>query len=134
VSVRQELSPTKPTRNETESWLLNKLNRYVSSSTVECNRFFENNFSKPYECLTYTDIKFHLEGDNLMIDFSTNLVEYNDRAQEEFNFHRKIIIPLKDLNYLGFITTNSISFTTKYSAIRITDNPGKSSTKMFFKL
>lgn len=69
-----------------------------------------------------------------MIDCSTNLVEYNDRAQEESNFQRKIIIPLKDLNYLGFITTNSISFTTKYFTIRITDNPGKSSTKMFFKL
>lgn len=66
---------TKPTRNKTESWLLNKLNRYVSSSKIECHRFFENNFSKPYESLTYTDVKFHFEGDNLVIDCSTNLVE-----------------------------------------------------------
>lgn len=134
VSTNVRAQSTKPSRSETESWLLSKMNEYVSPSSLECHKFFNDNFSKPYECLTYTGVKFNFQGDNLMITCQVNLIEYQDSRNVESNFQRTVTIPLASLDYLYFITTNSISFSTKYSAIKVSDSPGKSSTKMFFTL
>ena len=131
LSVAQK---TTPSRIDTESWLLEKMNKYVAKNTIDCRKLSSDVFSKTTDCSTYTNVRFTLSGDNLIINFSVEKTEYNDNGNVKSNFSRKVKVPLYDLSDDFYITTNSLSFATKYMAITIEDSNGKSQKSSFFKL
>jgi len=126
-----------PSRSETETWLLEKMNKYVAKNSIDCNKLLpgDNSFNnKTTDCSTYTNVSFSFSGDNLLISSSVKKTEYHDNGNVETNFTRKITIPLYDLSYDFYITTNSLFFSTKYSAIKVDDSNGKSSKQSSFSL
>ncbi|MBS1649224.1 MAG: hypothetical protein JSR09_05905 [Bacteroidetes bacterium] len=134
-SVGQKANPT---RSETEAWLLEKMNKYVAKNTIDCNELFPGDktspFNKTTDCSTYTGVSFSFAGDNLIITANVKKTEYNDKGNIETNFTRKVTIPLHDLDNTFYITSNGISFSTKYSAIRVDDSNGKSNKQGYFSL
>ncbi|MBK9465828.1 MAG: hypothetical protein IPN56_13810 [Chitinophagaceae bacterium] len=61
---------TNPSRSETETWLLEKMNKYVAKNSIDCNKLFPGDNSinnKTTDCSTYTNISFSFSVDNLLI-------------------------------------------------------------------
>ena len=109
------------TRSQTETWLLEKMNKYVAANTIKCYKIFQDDPSTTTHCLTYRNVSFSFSGDNLIINMS---VEKSIKDKLDSRFTRNVTIPLYALSNDFYITTNSLFFSTKYSAIKVEDSNG----------
>jgi hypothetical protein len=125
-----------PSRMATENWIVEKLNKYVSKSNLECNKLFPGMDDSPIKnCLTYKNIRFSISRDTLLVSANVNDIEYKDKGKLESNFSRIIYVPLATLaDTKTYISATSLFLITKFSSIIVKDDNGRSEKTSLLKL
>jgi len=125
-----------PTRKQTETWLLEKMNKYVSPISEEDKQLElpQINYSKKTAELRYSDIRFEFVDDNLIIRANVTKTDYNQDGNPVTTFSRKVTIPLYDLDGNNYFYYSSFFFSTIHTFIKIEDSNGKYETTSCFRI
>lgn len=123
-------SSSKPTRQQTEAWLIDKINKYVQKE-----KYFsldDNVFDKK---ITGSDknIKLNLTNDYIIITY-----EVEEHISNKFmidgieiktnNYNETVKIPLKDLSNNVFIKDSYLVFESNFNSFVTSRSGGKSTT------
>lgn len=123
LSFSQKIS-NKPTRQQTETWLLEKTNKYIHKkdyNSFDVSRK-EIGVSKKNITLEFTDksiiVKYDVE------EYISNKYMSEGVKIEKNNYSEKVTIPLKDISNKIFIKDNYLVFESNYNSFVTTRNDG----------
>lgn len=128
LSINSIAQKANPTRFETEQWLTEKLNKYVSKSSVDCvqNPFSGGPVPDNLYCLNCTNIKFQFIGNDIIINMDVKKTTNKGESDYQY-FKRKVTIPIDHLDNISYLGPVYLTFRTKYSAILVENSNGETS-------
>jgi hypothetical protein len=125
-------SINRPTRQQTEAWIIEKLNKYVEKEKYFSNKILDKEYST-----TYKNIKFNLTNDFFTI--TSNVTEYISNRYlidgpeiTKKEYTETVNIPLNKITNNNFIKDGYIFFESNYNSFVLTNSNGNNSSRNWF--
>lgn len=122
----------KPNRQETEAWIIEKLNKYIAKESYHSTDIIDTNISTNKK-----NFKFNLNSDNIII--TSDVTEYTSSRFLNFGpepkssvYTETITISLKNIINKTFIQDGNIVFESNYNSFKIKQSDGFSNTVNWF--
>ena len=125
-------SSSKPSRQATEVWIIEKINKYIDKEKYHSMDIFDENVSTSNK-----NIKFNLNDENIIITSDVTKYTSNRYINDEFKsktsaYTQSITIPLKNITNKAFIKDGYIVFESNYNSFTTKQSDGFSSTNNWF--
>lgn len=109
-------SVKKPSRQQTQDWLIEKINKYLDTEDFSSSDLTTFTISEKK-----TNIKLKFEGDNIVITYDSNIYTINRFMNDgpyskNTNFSSEVIIPLNRLSQKVFIKNGLLFFNSNFNS------------------
>ncbi len=125
-------STSKPSRQETESWIIEKLNKYIEKEEYHSTDILDKRISTSHK-----NIKFTLSTENIII--SSDVIKNTSNRYlidgikiDEETYTEKTTIPLKNITNKIFIKDGFIVFESNYNSFITRNSNGYSRTNNWY--
>ncbi len=125
-------STSKPSRLETESWIIEKLNNYIEREKYHSSDILDKSISTSYK-----NIKFTLNTENIIISSDVTKTTSNryliDGIKiDKETYTEETTIPLKNITNKSFIKDGFIVFESNYNSFITRNSNGYSRTNNWY--
>jgi hypothetical protein len=125
-------SNIKPSRQETEVWVIEKINKYIGKEKYHSMDLLDEKVSTSNK-----NIRFNLNEENFVITSDVTKYTSNRYMSDEFKsktsvYTQSITIPLKNITNKNFIKDGYIVFESNYISFITKHSDGYSSTNNWF--